>query len=159
MKGKVIIGIDYSSTSTGVVAVNLKGEYLFSYLIQPKVNNFDKRIMIMQKTIEEIVSDINNIIAVGIESPALFAKGKVVDLSAGYGYIKYSLLQNYEVHTFPPTTIKKFFTGSGRATKTDMINALPENVLMDFQAINPKKVDDLADAYAIAMLTLKTIQG
>lgn len=52
----------------------------------------------------------------------------------------------------PPTTLKKFATGSGRADKQDMIDALPEDVRTRFLEAGYKKstgLADLADAYWI----------
>lgn len=55
----------------------------------------------------------------------------------------------------PPTAVKKFATGSGKAKKIDMINALPEHIRQLFLGRNFKKTTglaDLSDAYWIGML-------
>ena len=51
-----------------------------------------------------------------------------------------------------PTQLKKFSTGSGKADKQDMIEALPEYILTQFMDAGYKKstgLSDLADAYFI----------
>ena len=51
-----------------------------------------------------------------------------------------------------PTALKKFATGSGKADKQDMINALPEDIKQKFLDAGFKKttgLSDLADAYFI----------
>jgi Holliday junction resolvasome RuvABC endonuclease subunit len=61
-------------------------------------------------------------------------------------------LNQFEYRLIPPTSVKKFATGSGKASKTDMINALPEIIIEKFSAQNYKKttgLSDLADAYWI----------
>ena len=50
----------------------------------------------------------------------------------------------------PPTTLKKFATGSGKADKNEMIAALPVDVREHFNAQGYKKttgLTDVADAY------------
>jgi Holliday junction resolvasome RuvABC endonuclease subunit len=88
-------------------------------------------------------------VVVCIEAPAFMANGKVVDLSMLVGGVYYGLLhKGYVVTLVPPSANKKFFTGNGKASKEDMINTLPKDVLEEFKGY--KKKDDLADAYALA---------
>ena len=151
MSKNVYVGIDYSSTSTGVTVLDSSGNFIGSYLLQPK-GSFDERIVQMLALIEEALKGFK-VIKIGIESPSFFSKGKVVDLSAGYGYIKYSFLANgIDIISKTPSTIKKFATGNGRAGKEDMIEALPKEIKEIFLKINKKKIDDLADSYWLAKL-------
>lgn len=59
---------------------------------------------------------------------------------------------NYSL--IPPTSLKKFATGSGKAKKENMIDALPEDVIKKFTDAHYKKTTglaDLADAYWLGM--------
>ena len=52
-----------------------------------------------------------------------------------------------------PLHLKKAATGNGKATKDEMISALPESIRLQFEAANYKKstgLHDLADAYWLA---------
>jgi len=56
-----------------------------------------------------------------------------------------------------PTSIKKFATNSGKATKADIIAAVPDQIMDQFKNKNFKKTTglaDLSDAYWIARHTL-----
>jgi len=156
MNCDVVVGVDQSSTSTGVVVLNVTGEYLYSYLIQPpKKLTFDERVLYTQRVLEEILLDLSsNLKCLGLESVAMFAKGRVVQLAGLFGLIKYSVMKNGTcVYEFTPSSVKKYATGNGRADKQDVIDILPENVRLDFLDINESKIDDLADAYFIARMT------
>lgn len=52
----------------------------------------------------------------------------------------------------PPTTLKKYWTGSGRAKKEDMFNATPKHITDLFQVAFKKTTGlyDLVDSYALA---------
>jgi Holliday junction resolvasome RuvABC endonuclease subunit len=159
MKEKVIVGVDFSSTSTGVAGLNAKsGEFLFSYLVAPKVKDFDTRVGVIYKTLEEILADLD-VVVVANEQNSFGSKGRVVSLAQGLGYIRYSLMAlGYKTVLFSPSEIKKFYTGNGRANKEDMIESTPKELIEEFEAINPNKIDDLVDSYAIAKLAYSKLQ-
>lgn len=56
-------------------------------------------------------------------------------------------LKQVRLNIFPPTTIKKYFTGSGKAKKEDMIREFVERFPVSFQAEG--KIDDVVDSYAL----------
>jgi Holliday junction resolvasome RuvABC endonuclease subunit len=156
MKKDCIVGIDISSTNTGLCVIDLDGNYLFAHLIKAKDKDFDNRVLQIYTELFKILDDMRNKVKmIGIESISFGSKGRVVNLAMQNGFYYYTLLQQgYNVIKFTPSTIKKFATGNGRASKEDMINNTPKEILEDFKLISPKKLDDLVDSYAIAKLTL-----
>jgi Holliday junction resolvasome RuvABC endonuclease subunit len=62
-------------------------------------------------------------------------------------------MEGHKVEVVVPGTVKKFATGSGKATKEEMIDSLPKHVREYFDALGVKKTTglaDLTDAYFIA---------
>ena len=162
---KYTLGIDYSSTSTGLVLLDGQGKISTSTCIKPEGSIFDDRILDLWDSInswfEELVmfekiKSVNELDFIGIESPAFHSKGKVVDLAAGYGFIKYSLLNyGYRVMSVTPSEVKKFATGKGNATKDDMIEATPDDdyeKLLSSNEYGFDGIEDLVDAYWVAKL-------
>lgn len=152
---KYFVGIDTSSTSTAVVMTDSSGVVLEHYIITPNSSDIKVRCAIVVKECLELLRRIprtESIIC--IEAPAFMATGKVIDLSMLVGGVFYSLLNlDFEVSLVPPSANKKFFTGSGKASKQDMIDTLPEDVKEVFKKY--KKKDDLADAYALSRFAKK----
>ena len=145
------IGIDTSSTSTAVVV--LDSGFMDYKLFSPKDKDLRVRCFFVVGEVIRFVMQYPKDAKVMLEAPAFMATGKVIDLSMLVGAVYYGLLAlGYEVILVPPTSHKKTFTGSGKASKEDMIACLPKDVLEKFQAIS-KKIDDLADAYSLALFT------
>jgi len=146
------IGIDSSTTNTAVVVLK-DGEYYTSYLISPK----SKDIMIRSKEIVESVWGIldsypADTTLVGIEAASFNSRGMRDKLTMLLGAIFFGiLLKSFSIDLIPPTTIKKKFSGNGRADKEEMSGCVPKEVLKEFTN-KSKKIDDLVDAYAIATL-------
>ena len=146
------IGIDQSTTSTGLVFITDKGEYSHSYLIKPNPKlSIEERIIQTKLELFNLIQPLHDKIkGIGLESPAIYAKGRVIQLASLYGFIYYSLIElDLPTYTYTPSSIKKSATGNGRASKDEMIEIIPNSTLQDFQS-KSKKIDDLADAYHIA---------
>lgn len=115
-------------------------------------------------------------INVNIESIALSASGTIDQLSGlNYG-IRYLLLKKYgllpeNLGLITPTTLKKNSVGSGKAEKEVMVNSFKLLLSKDQKNKNNKKllenieyfekqlkwsIDDLADAYFLAINNLET---
>jgi Holliday junction resolvasome RuvABC endonuclease subunit len=152
----VKIGIDSSTTNTAVVVVE-NDKIISIKLYSPKSKD------ILERS-EEIVKHItrwfnkDNIaikdkdVIIGIESASFQSKGMRDKLTMLLGAIFYSIkLAGFDIKLLPPSTIKKNFTGNGRATKYDMENNVPEDIMKQFREVS-KKTDDLVDAYAIACM-------
>ena len=148
------IGIDLSTTNTGIVVLSNSGGLLDFKLIAPEGKNIKERAFIVSNKVKKYVRQHRDIFTkVIIEDISLHSKGKVVDLAMLLGSVYYSLKKHYEVILVPPTTLKKFYTKNGRAKKEDMINNTPELIIKRFSE-KYKKIDDLVDAYALALYGL-----
>lgn len=150
------IGIDTSTTNTAIVALNLRNELVGFILLSPKDKDiYDRSTTICKLAgdyIDKLVSNNEGQIRYGIEGASFGSIGKKDKLVMLMGYIFYMLkLDECDVKILPPSTIKKQFTGRGRASKEEVIATVPEEVMKQFRASH-KKVDDLADAYAIASI-------
>ena len=79
-------------------------------------------------------------------------KFRLTDLVKLVSILQYNFLRLKQVklNIFPPTTVKKYFTGSGRAKKEDMIKEFHSRFdgRFDFDG----KVDDVIDSYALCEL-------
>ena len=151
------IGIDTSTTNTAVVILDGDNKLLNFKLFSPK----DKDLIERSHT---IVVDVSNYVAeiyeeyedydfnIGIEGASFMSVGKRDKLVMLLGAVFYNMRVTYGAITmFPPSTIKKQFTGNGKAKKEEMISNLPKDVASAF-ASSYKKLDDLADSYAIASI-------
>lgn len=155
---KLFLGIDLSSTSTGVTLLDEKGDLIFTYAIQVKDKDINKRYVETKKilfngALSEFKKEELNI---AIESPSFFSKGKTITMAAGWGYVYFSLLEgNYNVVTYTPSQIKKFATGNGRADKQMMYDSLSDEMKLEIDSSSYKKKDDLVDSYWIALMRQK----
>jgi len=151
----IVLGIDQSYTSTGIVILN--GGIMahgHKFAANKAVNRFAQAheiTMHITKVVEEYQPRI-----IAIEGLAFGMRGNVTRDLGGLQFVIISHLQEVkkrEITIIAPTSAKKFATGSGRAKKEDMIASLPESVLKYFTDLGMKKttgLSDMADAYWIA---------
>lgn len=152
----VYIGIDQSFTSTGVVVVDHYRKLIGFKIItsDPKDDNI-LRAWCITNSLRNFILD-HPSPKIAIEGLAFSANGRTTRDLAGLQYavahmVRYGVYR--ELTIVPPTTLKKSATGSGRATKKDMVDALPQDVLAKFSqkySMN-KGLTDLADAYHLAV--------
>jgi len=131
----IAIGIDQSLRSTGVVIIE-DTKLLYVNTIQPALalDTFDCAIYISQ-TISEIINNLNKPIDhIAIEGLSFNSPGKYKSTLAGIQCLIITTLRQLKlpVIIIPPTTVKKFATGMGNATKNDMIKQLPDHVVKQF---------------------------
>jgi Holliday junction resolvasome RuvABC endonuclease subunit len=136
------LGLDLSTTNSGLVLLQ---DYDIKFkLFSPSEKDIYKRSLIIIQEIKVYTKlYIPYIKHICIESPAYMAKGKVAELAMLTGAIYYYFKENNkQVSLIPPSKLKKFLSGNGRASKNEMINSIPQNLLNRFRE-KYKKVDDL----------------
>lgn len=151
-----ILGIDQSYTSTGVVIFSDINKIEKVMIISSnKKDDVFKRSWDIANTICDIAV-LEKIDKIGIEGLAFGMRGDATRDLAGLQFMIVNLLQftkGFKVSILPPTTIKKFATGSGRAKKDEMYDSLEDEVKDIFKANGFKKskgLYDVTDAYFIA---------
>lgn len=165
--GMSVIGIDPSLTSTGIVILN--GETGS----EPYVA-FSDAIMV-DKTSDSVEAEIkrcdaiNDYIRISIEDYSRYASiymnvewfaynarnGKLFER----GYLYHSIVKEgmsccESVYRVAPASLKKYATGSGRADKSSMYNALPEhyNGQLGLERLNKANRNDVVDAFWAAKM-------
>ncbi len=150
------IGIDSSTTNTAVVMIE-DGSMIYYKVYSPKQKDILERSAEIVYHITRIFNKDNltfksKEIVVGIESASFQSRGMRDKLTMLLGAIYYNIRNaGFDIKLLPPSTIKKQFTGNGKATKLEMEESVPEEVMELFNKIS-KKTDDLVDAYAIASI-------
>ena len=99
----------------------------------------------------------NKVSEVFIEAPAFAARGSMVYVLQGVHFYVVANITNMlsmDVIQVPITTIKKQFTGNGRAKKDEIMKHLPEDVLTMFKKdyVVSRGLTDLCDAYALGWI-------
>lgn len=152
----ITIGIDSSTTNTAVVALK-DGEMVYFKLYSPKDKDILDRSAFIVKHLNRWFNQDNLQLAgeqvkIGIESASFQSRGMRDKLTMLLGAIFYCIkLKGFDIKLLPPSTIKKQFSGNGRASKDEMEECVPEDIMQEFRAYT-KKTDDLVDAYAIASI-------
>ncbi len=151
---KYKIGIDTSTTNTAMVVLDLHNDIERFILFSPvkKKDIIERSTIICKELCDTLYLFDEKDALIGIEGASFMSKGKRDKLVMLTGCVYYNLLmRGYNVILIPPTTIKKEFTGNGRASKEEVINTVSKEIREMFLS-KYKKIDDLSDAYAIASI-------
>ena len=138
-----ILGIDQSYNSTGIVILNNGILESFKVIkVDKKIDNiYDKALTIALEI--SIIIEENNINDIHIEGLGFGSVGSATRDLAGlqFSIINICKLKNPNLKflILSPNTVKKFATGSGKASKTEMIDALPIDIKQLFLDKNYKK--------------------
>ncbi len=152
-----VLGLDQSFTSTGIIVFdNSKMIHAECVKTTTETDKFFRAYSIAEhifKLCEEY--DIKYIMMEGL---SFGARGDATRDLGGLQYtiiIRCSVQGKIPVTIIAPTSLKKYATGSGRAKKEQVINALPESVHNKFLELGYKKttgLQDLADAYFLGRM-------
>ncbi len=143
--GYTIFEEDNTMSSFGVIKVEKTIE-----------NIFDRALTIALKVCNIIEE--NEITNVNIEGLAFGMRGDATRDLAGLQFTILTMVKHkyplITIKIIAPNSVKKFATGSGKASKQEMIDALPEDIKKQFTDKNFKKTTglaDLADSYFIGL--------
>ena len=148
----IIMGIDPSLSSTGVVVANDKlVEVAVVIKSDTSKDTYDRINEITERVFDIALSKEPDLIVV--EGIAFASFGSATRDLAGLHYNLVCCLRlGFEtpIDIVPPTTLKKRSTGNGKAKKQDMYKALPEHIKEYFNNLDLKKTKglyDVVDAY------------
>jgi Holliday junction resolvasome RuvABC endonuclease subunit len=149
----IIIGIDQSYRSPGY-CVFKDGELIdFGCLLNDKrLDVFDQASLIAEGAVNLIKSHNPN--SIYIEGLAFGSFGNATRDLAGLQFLMIASMRKHlnlkQIEIVAPTALKKFATGKGKASKDDMINAAPPEIIAGFKKqgyLKTKGLTDLIDAY------------
>ena len=151
-----MIGIDQSLNSCAVVYTKDKKVVDCILIKSNKNDSVESRIKFVVQEVMKFIYK-HKCLDIRIENLPYSAHSRSVRPLAGLYYHLLIILNDYffKVKSIEPTSLKKFASGSGKASKQDMIDALPNDVLNKFNVYNNNKkggLDDLADAYFLSLM-------
>ncbi len=146
MSEYIYVGLDLSfnrlglavSSSTGVHYCHFGSSPTFPY----RGERYDR---LAERVLSELPDD-SQAVRVFFEHYIMGGVGRICDMAELAGYIKGRLRERqYDIYEVPPTTLKKFTAGSGRASKSDMIAACLRRYGVAFKDTE----DNECDAYCL----------
>lgn len=139
------VGLDPSTSATGLVVLNRDGEVEEATEIKTKKKTDPHRFMDISNQIARYIQNDDLIM---IEGFSYGSKGKGVSTQYGVGWIIRANLVNWRFtyHEVAPSALKKFTTGNGTEKKENMI--IPIYNRWGFQS----KSDNIRDAYVLAQI-------
>ena len=146
--------------------LKVKDNFMFnsySFKLLENKSLYDKIILISEIFISEIKN--RSPVLVGIESYSFGSQGRFSSIIENLGYLKVSLVkEQIPFLELAPTTIKKGFSGSGKASKEEMIKVFENQTNLDLYEILslnkslkniPKPITDIVDSFAISQEVYK----
>jgi crossover junction endodeoxyribonuclease RuvC len=153
------IGIDQSYTSTGLVGLDHNGRVITQEVISSlkAEGDYYHRAKIVSESIAAKINTIDQYtdhqIKIACEGLAFSLRGHTLQNLAGLQFMIVNAIrqEGFDVTILTPSTVKKHATGSGKASKQDMFDSLPEKVQEIFGKVSKAQGrEDLTDAYWIA---------
>lgn len=161
----IVAGLDLSMSCTGVCIKDRATNEVLHYFTSrtsksPELDWFYdclKRSLVIAKEIADVCIEykVTHII---VESPSLGSKGSATRSMPMLIGVVLGYMRNHmplRLLAIPPSTLKKRATGSGNASKKQMLDSVPEPYHSLFSKLAVAKGRyDLADAYHLASFTL-----
>jgi Holliday junction resolvasome RuvABC endonuclease subunit len=150
----MILALDVSITSTGYVLFNKDGDVKgFGTIRTDNKKDIYARLLFIEDEVVKLINDFK-VKEIAIEAPAYGGRGSMSYQLFGvhFSIVRLMYSENLPYKLLNIASIKKFATSSGRASKTQMLQALPEEVREWFTSagfMKSKGLYDLTDAYFI----------
>lgn len=142
------LGFDQSYTNSGY-CVFKDGQLVDfgTYKSAKAMDVFDRSVQVAQFVIDKVTE--HDVKHINIEGLAFGIRGDATRDLAGLLFTIINAVRRSKptvtVTIVPPTTLKKFATGTGKSDKAAMISKLPEDVHKRFVDANLRKTTGLAD--------------
>lgn len=154
------IAIDQSFTNSGIVIIeNDVIIHAESFSTDKNKNIFSRAVQLVARL--SVLAKNHNPEFIAIEGLAFGMRGSATRDLAGLQFIIVAWLQEirgFEFEIVSPKSVKKFATGSGKASKVEMFDALPQKIKVflvdDLGLKKTKGLYDVTDAYHIGKLAL-----
>lgn len=157
-----VLSLDQSLTHTAWIVWEKGLIYDYGVIKTTKQEGFDE-----VTRLAYIIGDLHNIMVkenieyVAIEGLSLSGVSSSTRILSAlyYSILLKAYLLGIDYEVFPPTMVKKFATGSGKAKKPDMWNSLPDNIKNKFEKTHKTIASgkyDLTDSYFIGKLFYET---
>lgn len=149
------VGLDLSLTNTGVAILtdNLNDlPQVLSIKTTPKYDLYTRAEMALEKlkVFLDVHTGSNKNTHFFVEGFAFGAKGQIFNIAEFSGIIKYYINKEWffdsDFYQIPPTSLKKFITGSGTAKKELMVKEVYKRYQFDTND------DNAADAFSLAVM-------
>lgn len=153
----MIVGLDQSYTSTGYFVRDGDEVVTFGTFKSDSSKDMYDRAAEVALFVTQLI-EVYEPEAVHLEGLAFGIRGNATRDLAGLLYVVITsiraLNKNIIIKVIPPLTNKKKATGNGKASKSDMINAMPEDLRASIKAEGYKLTTggaDIADAYWLSL--------
>lgn len=151
----MLLAIDQSFTSTGFVVYHNNSLVEYGVISTNNSDIFDRALIISERILNLVVKyDIHH---VRLEGLAFGSFGSATRNLSGLQFSIITLLKHnipsIQINIVPPSTLKKFGTKTGKATKPMMFDALPDDIKQEFKKNGYKRSNglyDITDAYHLA---------
>lgn len=155
----MVLSLDISITSTGYCVFEGSNLKAFGCIRTTSELDIYSRLKYIESEISSIIRRYG-ICEVAVEAPSYGSRGA---MSYNLFGVHFSIIRLLTAKQLPYkllniASIKKFATDSGKASKLQMLNALPEDIRTEFinsGYLKSKGLYDLADAYFIGMKYIK----
>lgn len=156
------LGIDPSISSTGICIINDRGTIQHCQSLNHTLDDpyrlafiYDSLLSIYENYMPDYICYERQVPQMRFNTNA----SSIIPLAELAGIMKLSFLHyrrynhTHVICRYPPEDIKRFATGNPRATKEEMMSAVPESQMKKIIALVPEwSVNDVADAYHTANL-------
>lgn len=143
------LGIDQSLNHTGVALVDSLGNAIACHAIIVEKLRGSERLAHVQNELSKFLACYSQVVAGAIEGPSLGSRHREFDLGEISGVLKADFFtKGIDLVVVPPTTLKKFVTGKGQASKDQMLYSVNQKYQLSLTD------DNLADAFGLARFSL-----